>query len=58
MLGNAEHNDAQRSVERDLTTGRYYLRSAERRIHRALADLWDNDDELTTRAADATLSKG
>jgi acyl-CoA dehydrogenase family member 9 len=57
LLGNAERSDGQHSLDRDLTTGRYYLRSAERRIHRALADLWDNDDELTTQAADAAFSK-
>jgi alkylation response protein AidB-like acyl-CoA dehydrogenase len=58
LLGNAERNDGQRSLDRDLMAGRYYLRSAERRIHRVLADLWDNDDELTTQAADAALPKG
>jgi hypothetical protein len=31
-----------------LETGRYYLRTARRRIKRSLADLWDNDDESTT----------
>jgi hypothetical protein len=31
------------------------LRSAERRIRRALADLWDNEDALTSEAADAVL---
>ncbi|HZZ27993.1 MAG TPA: acyl-CoA dehydrogenase family protein [Pirellulales bacterium] len=48
-------NGAQRPGERDLIAGRYYLRSAERRIRRALADLWDNDDGLTTQAANAVL---
>jgi hypothetical protein len=40
---------------RDLIAGRFYLRSADRRIRRALADLWDNDDALTTQAANAVL---
>ncbi len=48
------HHDPN-SLHRDLIAGRYYLRSAERRIRRALADLWDNDDEFTTRAANAVL---
>lgn len=39
-----------------LVTGRYYLRTAERRIRRNLADLWDNDDEVTTEVADLLLT--
>jgi hypothetical protein len=35
--------------------GRYYLQTAARRIRRALADLWDNDDEETTRIANLAL---
>ncbi|HQU44763.1 MAG TPA: acyl-CoA dehydrogenase family protein, partial [Pirellulales bacterium] len=35
----------------DLQVGRYYLRTAARRIRRNLADLWDNDDEETSRVA-------
>ncbi|HUY36617.1 MAG TPA: acyl-CoA dehydrogenase family protein [Pirellulales bacterium] len=42
---------------RDLATGRYYLLSASRRIRRHLADLWDNDDEATTRLANQALGK-
>ncbi len=45
--------DAARKLE--LQTGRYYLCTAERRIHRHLEDLWVNDDEETTRMADALL---
>lgn len=41
--------------ERSLQIGRYYLKSAERRIRRNFADLWDNDDEDTTRTADLFL---
>lgn len=41
--------------ERSLEIGRYYLLTAERRIRKHLADLWDNDDEATTRAADLLL---
>jgi hypothetical protein len=41
----------------DFIAGRYYLHSAERRIRRALADLWDNDDELTTQTANAALRR-
>jgi acyl-CoA dehydrogenase family protein 9 len=39
-----------------LVTGRYYLGTAERRIRRNLADLWDNDDEATTEVADLLLT--
>jgi hypothetical protein len=38
-----------------LEIGRYYLLTAGRRIRRHLAELWDNDDEATTRAADMLL---
>ena len=34
-----------------LETGRYYLRTAARRIHRALDELWDNDDAATNSLA-------
>ena len=39
----------------DLETGRYYLRTAGRRIRQSLADLWNNDDEATTGLADRCL---
>jgi alkylation response protein AidB-like acyl-CoA dehydrogenase len=41
--------------DRALQFGRYYLQSAQRRIRRHLADLWDNDDDQTTRTADLLL---
>ena len=42
---------------RGLKLGRFYLKTAARRIRRNLADLWDNDDEDTTRIANMTLGK-
>jgi hypothetical protein len=39
----------------DLETGRYYLRTARRRILQSLAALWDNDDEATTALANRML---
>jgi len=39
----------------ELQTGRYYLCTAERRIHHNLDNLWINDDEETTKMADALL---
>ena len=54
MLGEGPH-DAARKLE--LQTGRYYLTTAERRIHHHLDDLWVNDDEATTPLADAVLNK-
>jgi acyl-CoA dehydrogenase family member 9 len=35
--------------------GHYYLRSADRRIRRALADLWDNDDQMRSEVADKLM---
>ena len=49
ILRDTRISDADRS--RDLRVGRYYLGAAARRIRRNLADLWDNDDEETTRIA-------
>lgn len=43
--------------ENDLIAGRYYLRTAERRMRQNLAALWDNDDAGTTKAADTLLSQ-
>jgi acyl-CoA dehydrogenase family protein 9 len=51
-------NHSGNSLKHDLTIGRHYLRAADRRIHRALADLFDNDDDSTTRAANAALERG
>lgn len=51
-----EGNGDDRQIKRDLIAGRYYLRSAERRINQALANLWSNDDDLTTEAANAVLT--
>ncbi|HEX4130826.1 MAG TPA: acyl-CoA dehydrogenase family protein [Pirellulales bacterium] len=48
--------EAERSAA--LATGRYYLLTAGRRIRAALAALWDNDDEATTRLADRVLGQG
>jgi acyl-CoA dehydrogenase family member 9 len=53
--GRGEGNGRPTTLQRDLIAGRYYLRSAERRIRKALTDLWDNDDALTTQAANAVL---
>lgn len=42
-------------ANRDATVGRYFLKLADRRIRHNLALLADNDDEMTTTAADAVL---
>jgi acyl-CoA dehydrogenase family member 9 len=39
-----------------LRLGRYYLKTAARRVHRNLADMWDNDDEDTNRVANMLLA--
>jgi hypothetical protein len=47
-----DHNG---SLRMDIETGRYYLRTARRRIKQALASLWDNDDEAATSLANRML---
>jgi acyl-CoA dehydrogenase family protein 9 len=41
----------------DAEAGRYFLTLSDRRVRRCLAELDDNDDADTTRAADAVLGK-
>lgn len=48
-------DEKQRAAQ--LRTGRYYLKTADRRIHRSLADLWDNDDDETTNVANLSLAE-
>jgi hypothetical protein len=40
---------------RDVQAGRYFMTLTNRRIKQNLAALWDHDDEMTTKAADAWL---
>jgi hypothetical protein len=54
MLGDGPLDSARKL---ELETGRYYLCTAERRIHRHLEDLWINDDAETVRLADMLLAK-
>lgn len=55
LAGDHKIDESQR--RRGLLTGRYYLRTAGRRIRKNFADLWDNDDEATTAAADDLLAR-
>jgi acyl-CoA dehydrogenase family protein 9 len=55
MLSNKQFDREKRQY--DLQMGKYYLKSADRRIRRALADLWDHDDPETTATANAMLGK-
>ncbi len=41
----------------ELETGRYYLKTARRRMRQAIRDMWDNDDEDTTRIADKLMKR-
>jgi alkylation response protein AidB-like acyl-CoA dehydrogenase len=50
-------NGNPKELERETAVGRYFLRLADRRIRQNLAALWDNDDEETTRTANAVLEK-
>jgi alkylation response protein AidB-like acyl-CoA dehydrogenase len=53
-LGDERTDEGQRS--RDLSLGRFYLRTASRRIRHNLAALWDNDDAHTTTTARLVLN--
>jgi acyl-CoA dehydrogenase family member 9 len=55
ISGQSHDAAAEHELQRHLTAGRYYLHSANRRIRHALAELWDNDDNLTTETADGLL---
>ena len=55
LVRNPHADDSERL--RGLKLGRYYLKTAARRIRHSLADLWDNDDEDTTRVANMVLRK-
>ena len=58
-LRHALHDDqSQIEVAWELEVGRYYLNTALRRVHRSLAELWDNDDEETTHIANRMLRRG
>ncbi len=48
----SDHHLPAEERRRGLSTGRYYLATAARRVRRHLADLWDNCDSETTAAAD------
>jgi alkylation response protein AidB-like acyl-CoA dehydrogenase len=52
-------DSGQTAAEREdaLATGRYYLRTANRRMQQHLIDLWSNDDPQTTAIADRMLAK-
>ena len=55
LLTNPRPSEAQKN--RELQTGRYFLRMAKRTIEQNLAKAWDNDDEQTTRFADFMLEQ-
>jgi len=53
LLSHGNHKPAE--VERDVQAGRYFLKLANRRILKYLDDLWNNDDEETTKTANVFL---
>jgi alkylation response protein AidB-like acyl-CoA dehydrogenase len=55
LLSYANGNPSE--LNRDLTAGRYFLKLADRRIRNCLAALNDNDDAMTTEAADAAMRR-
>jgi acyl-CoA dehydrogenase family member 9 len=52
----AHQNSHPEELARDVQSGRYFLALANRRIRQNLAALWDNDDEMTTRTANAVIA--
>jgi alkylation response protein AidB-like acyl-CoA dehydrogenase len=55
LLAQANGNPVE--LRRDVMAGKYFLRLANRRARQSLAALTDNDDEMTTAAANAVLEK-
>lgn len=55
MLSNKKLDPARRKYE--LQMGQHYLTTADRRIHKAMSDLWENDDPDTTATANLMLGK-
>jgi acyl-CoA dehydrogenase family protein 9 len=53
LLRNSHDHNGELRMQ--METGRYYLRTARRRIRQSLAALWDNDDEATTALANRVL---
>jgi acyl-CoA dehydrogenase family member 9 len=49
---------ASKEMNADIVAGQYFLKISNRRIRQNLAALWDNDDQLTTMAADTALERG
>ena len=49
------HGHDEAAQAREVAIGRFYLRTAGRRIRRSFAELWDNDDDATTSAAAVVL---
>jgi alkylation response protein AidB-like acyl-CoA dehydrogenase len=52
-----DHSNGHDELGYSLACGRYYLRTAARRIRQALSDLWENDDGETTQFANRVLSR-
>src|SRR5207244_7922619 len=53
----AQGNGNPAELSRDLLAGKYFLRLANRHVRQHLAALTDNDDAMTTAAANAALEK-
>lgn len=51
-----EHHVEEERRKEELLTGRYYLKTAHRRIRTVLNELWDNDDDMTNELADFVLN--
>ena len=47
--------ESSKASQKEISTGHYFLKLADRRIREKLAALWSNDDEATTATADLAL---
>lgn len=55
LMQHGNHDPA--AVKRDIISGRYFLKLADRRIRQNLTALTDNDDAMTTELAHAVMEK-
>jgi acyl-CoA dehydrogenase family member 9 len=58
-LRHATHDQAgEREAKWELDVGRYFILTSMRRVHQAIADVWENDDAETSALADRMLKRG
>ncbi len=50
-----DHHASEAEQQRGLKLGKYFLKTADRRIRRLLSELWENEDDATTQIANQVL---